>query len=608
MKTKGNTLFWKGWICSILILANVGSLSGQQPVQIVSILPGQNALHVPRNTTISTEFNAEMDAATINERTFIVRGEDSGPHSGVVSYDSTTRTATFRVDKEFFAGELVTVTLTREILSTQGRQPFKGFTWQFTVEAWHATPPEFREGTDLMLGHYSIRAVYTADLDRDRDLDIVAVKEFIRESIVVVRNDGKGNLSQIENYALQGGPDSIFGNDLDNDGYIDLFAATALIQGSIAVLINDGNGSFSQILRFDNSKGYLSKVRGGDINNDGNIDLIYGAGSSNSDSVSGWIGVLLNDGMANFVEVRQYKLRNAVEYLYLADFNSDGHLDIIAGMGLIVGQKEFWNGMAILLNNGDGSFGAPDYYTYMIGTQTIYCNDFDGDGDIDVAVAINTAGVLIYLNDGQGAFPETVDLRYGETVDTIWGADFDGDRDIDLLVTQTPIYPNAPAIRLYLNPGDAQYLFLGSLDIKSLPDIGIRRYGGDLSGGDLDNDGDVDFVVPFHENARGLSFFFNEETSGVEEQRSNSPAYFYLGQNYPNPFNSNTQISYTLQTKSSVKLAVYNVKGEEVITLVDKEMGAGHHQVRWDGKNAVGEEVGFTFISLKFFQQEICQT
>jgi flagellar hook assembly protein FlgD len=60
------------------------------------------------------------------------------------------------------------------------------------------------------------------------------------------------------------------------------------------------------------------------------------------------------------------------------------------------------------------------------------------------------------------------------------------------------------------------------------------------------------------------------------------PAHFSLAQNYPNPFNSSTTISFELIESRKVSLKVYNIIGEKVATLIDKELNAGHHEVRWE--------------------------
>ncbi|UCD64099.1 MAG: T9SS type A sorting domain-containing protein [Candidatus Zixiibacteriota bacterium] len=61
------------------------------------------------------------------------------------------------------------------------------------------------------------------------------------------------------------------------------------------------------------------------------------------------------------------------------------------------------------------------------------------------------------------------------------------------------------------------------------------------------------------------------------------PGEFSLGQNYPNPFNPATDIQFTLPHATHVKLEVFNIMGQRVSTLVDRQMGAGTHSVTFDG-------------------------
>ncbi len=63
------------------------------------------------------------------------------------------------------------------------------------------------------------------------------------------------------------------------------------------------------------------------------------------------------------------------------------------------------------------------------------------------------------------------------------------------------------------------------------------------------------------------------------------PLKFELGQNYPNPFNPTTTIRYSLANPVKVELKIYNILGELVRTLVNKEQPAGRHEASWDGKD-----------------------
>ena len=62
----------------------------------------------------------------------------------------------------------------------------------------------------------------------------------------------------------------------------------------------------------------------------------------------------------------------------------------------------------------------------------------------------------------------------------------------------------------------------------------------------------------------------------------NLPDDFGLEQNYPNPFNPTTEISFNLPQTAYVTLNIYNVTGQKVAMLVDRQMGAGRHTAQWD--------------------------
>ncbi len=72
---------------------------------------------------------------------------------------------------------------------------------------------------------------------------------------------------------------------------------------------------------------------------------------------------------------------------------------------------------------------------------------------------------------------------------------------------------------------------------------------------------------------------------------NNLPETFSLHQNYPNPFNPITNIEYTLPVTSDVKLKIYNILGQEVITLVDDIQDAGIKSIKWNSTNGKGTPV-----------------
>jgi hypothetical protein len=91
-----------------------------------------------------------------------------------------------------------------------------------------------------------------------------------------------------------------------------------------------------------------------------------------------------------------------------------------------------------------------------------------------------------------------------------------------------------------------------------------------------------------HHGDEGEILLTSPEFTGTTVSLSNTagvPETFALMQNYPNPFNPSTQISFALPNASNVNLAVYNVLGQKVMTLVDGRMEAGTHNFEFDGSN-----------------------
>jgi len=91
-------------------------------------------------------------------------------------------------------------------------------------------------------------------------------------------------------------------------------------------------------------------------------------------------------------------------------------------------------------------------------------------------------------------------------------------------------------------------------------------------------------VDEFTEVASPDTFHFMQIVEDVSD-RGRSPFVFELAQNYPNPFNPLTVIHYQLPTRAHVTLAVFDLLGRNIATLVDQEKPAGSYSARWDAGN-----------------------
>ncbi len=96
---------------------------------------------------------------------------------------------------------------------------------------------------------------------------------------------------------------------------------------------------------------------------------------------------------------------------------------------------------------------------------------------------------------------------------------------------------------------------------------------------------------------------------GVEDEPKNIPLKFSLSQNYPNPFNPTTKIKYNIpfvETRhaSSVQLKIYDILGNGIATLVNKEQSPGEYEIVFDaGKYHLSSGIYFYRLKAGSFAQ-----
>ena len=110
--------------------------------------------------------------------------------------------------------------------------------------------------------------------------------------------------------------------------------------------------------------------------------------------------------------------------------------------------------------------------------------------------------------------------------------------------------------------------------------IGTYDDGGYCRGVIVDND----TVYTASANAGGLSILRYTETVGIEDVAIR-PGKFQLDQNHPNPFNAKTVLHYSLPESGVVTLSIYNILGQQVMTLFAGEKAAGKHTIAWDASD-----------------------
>ena len=277
--------------------------------------------------------------------------------------------------------------------------------------------------------------------------------------------------------------------DLDQDGLMDVVLCDATTN-QVAWIRQDADGSFTET----SVSGTIlapAHVTPSDIDLDGDIDLLgakMGAILPNNDKIGGVI-VLENAGQQEFPTRILLDGVARVTAIEPGDFDGDGDID------LAVGQFGYADGEIRWMENlGNWVFASPGLLT-LSGTFHTPVGDLDGDGDLDIAAVVSQEWEEIYVfeNDGTGTFDRH--LVYGATNDDFGSSgislvDLDLDGDLDVFVVSAFNdweSPAAASLAWFENDGRMGFT---RRTLATEPTHLLA-----LASADIDNDGYVDLVT-----------------------------------------------------------------------------------------------------------------
>ena len=272
--------------------------------------------------------------------------------------------------------------------------------------------------------------------------------------------------------------------DLDGDGWLDV-AGTVVDDSSVAVKLNDGEGGW-QRRRDWNTTRFPTDLAIGDFDGDGRPDLVTPASAAQS---QGDFALLRNLGNGEFAAREDYRLPGTSDSFSLADLSSDGVADLLTG--LIRSGPNFLSSA-----RGDGSRGfAPAELLAPLGSFGAYrplddaLADFNADGHLDVVLAMDGPpnAALVALNDGTGQFDVASDVLLMTTgrPHGVAVGDFNNDGLVDIAVPNSSI--GNIDLSIFFNLGNGNW---GSEQRYATQGVPIYPVVGDLDG-----DGWLDVVV-----------------------------------------------------------------------------------------------------------------
>ena len=304
------------------------------------------------------------------------------------------------------------------------------------------------------------RGAEAGDVDRDGDWDLILAQDYNRRPLLLI-NNGSGvfsdqTVARLPNIAM-GSARAQFG-DIDNDGDLDILicnsgASRFATTGRPRIFNNDGTGVFTDAPTTQFPSTALAEQMDcvfGDVDNDLDLDFHVGTRASGVNSSQLW----LNNGSGGFTRLTPF-VTDATCYSYdFGDIEGDGDLDLI---GVNAGAT---NTELLLRNNGAGTSWTA-VSSQITPNPTVDDNDsrfidFDNDGDLDLLIAALGGSDRIYRNNGLGTFTQVTTGVLPAITDSsldIKVGDVTGDGKPDIITAQgeSGSFQN----RIYVNTGPA---------------------------------------------------------------------------------------------------------------------------------------------------------
>ena len=320
-----------------------------------------------------------------------------------------------------------------------------------------------------------------ADLNGDNHADL-AVTSSAGVSILI--GNGDGSFQALVNYVAGSAPRAIATGDLDGDGDRDIAVTSST--PDISILLNQGIGTFALPIGVESGSHPLS-VAIADLDGDRIPDLA--SASREGDNVS----IMAGNGDGTFGPPMAHSTRDA-EFVDAGDLDHDGDIDLAVVIEDCIAAAHDYC-IAVLINQGDGSFAPAVNYVAGLEPRSLVIEDINGDGNPDLAVAGDDHVITTLSGRGDGTFLAVVRREWDAGLPQA-ARDLNGDDVADLVLVDSIPYQVAIA----LGAGD------GSFGEPVIYPMGANP--GRVDVGDVDGDGDIDIAVG-RESSNGVSVLLN---------------------------------------------------------------------------------------------------
>ena len=302
---------------------------------------------------------------------------------------------------------------------------------------------------------------------------------------------------------IVGTPTAVQVGDLNGDGDNDV-VATSGSSGDASVFIGKGDGSFESPVIYPSYSGdYVLIAR---LNGDAIPDLaVLNSSSSGSSSANSSVDVRLGTGDGTFGDAASFLGGGAGTFpqsMVSGDFDADGDTDLVLANTGLAGAPQ--NTVSVLLGNGAGGFGAASNYPVGARPRSVAVGNLDIQAGLDLAVTNSSDDdVSVLLGNGDGTFGAPDDFVVGDSPNGIVLEDLNGDADLDLATA------NQGSSDVTVRFGTGTGVF-GA--VNSYP-AGAAPWG--VEAGDFNPDGSADLAIT-NSAANSLSVLANDGAGAFE--------------------------------------------------------------------------------------------